>query len=559
MYAAIYSYEKENTIRKHLGNIIDINYNVTVRTFEFGDASVTGYFDFDIDANNALIYVICDEAGKQQHAGFIKNIKTKENRFQFLGDDFKRILDTDILLDYTGQAEPSFKLKDIFNKVANGILSSNRDNFLSHINLQFMLPDDETDTKIIADYTGQYIIVNALKFLKVYLAYFNYYLKTSYDIAQDTIFIEFDKSNFDEIVPIKLKDFIHEKTSNDIKVNKTIATVSFAPARLDPEWEESTEEYYNSQPDSNKASIHISETMPATSAYSPGFALRVVGSYSWIHATESDYTASTNKITKIIHDGSSSFCSSVTFQEAIEAMGDPSGYAPHTAVFLRKSIVTLDALLMRTIKICEFKTYIKLITTGTLMQYYKVGLYNYTKRPALPERVYVLGKDNNIYEGYDSIAKSNRHYPVVSKLYEAEHLSEAQINAVYELVNNRYIENIIITQHNTVDPLDLTGLDLYTMIRVYDDNGNYKDLPISEKTTTYAKCVAKTEIKLGFKKTLLTEIIKNDIGEENVIKQSGGQGSGGGTTVINEEYKIWTEDTAPDPEYYDTWFKPIGE
>ncbi|MDR4968357.1 MAG: hypothetical protein RG740_01930, partial [Acholeplasmataceae bacterium] len=437
----------------------------------------------------------------------------------------------------------------MYNRVANALLSSNRDSYISKMNLSFIIPNDQTNTKIVADYTGQYLIVNAIKFLKVYLSYFGYHIKPSYDVATDTITFEFKKRSA-VIVPIRLKDFTHEKTSNDIKVNRTIATIAYKPVAIDPDWEESNETYYNGQPENNKASIVYSETLPSTAGYSQGFALKVTGGHQWISATLSDYNNATNKLNKsIIQD--SVTCSFVSESVAISEAGDPNQYYDGTVIAFRYAISQGG-----TIALCTETTYLRLEYQEGMVSYYKRGEVTFTKRPDLPERVYLLGKDNQIYEGYNSIAEENRIYPIVSKMFEAQYLSEAQINAVYELVNNRYSENIIITINNMANPMDLSELELNTMVRVYDAD-SYKDIPISEKTTLYSKKEARTEIKLGFKKTLLTEIIKNDIGLPDVVKSSGG-GSGAGNTTIVEEYQIWTGNDAPNPDSYETWFKPVS-
>ena len=384
------------------------------------------------------------------------------------------------------------------------------------------------------------------------MSYYGYFIKPIYSVLEDEITFEFKKSNPNQTVEIKLKDFKHEKTSNDIKVNKTVATIAYKPEELPPEWEESTESYYNSQPESNRATIEESENLPPSTGYSPGFALKVITNqswYKWAEATFNDYIISTNKIRRtIITTGT---CGSVSVEEAIKQAGNPASYSLDTVIEYRKVISHEDG----TFEICPFVTYIKIVYGGLVAAYYKLGPITYKPRPNLPERVYLLGKDNQIYEGYNSIAESNRLYPIVSKIFEAEYLAEAQVNAVYELVNNRYVENIIITQDTIEQPLDLSSLELYTMIRVYDDDGEYKDLPISEKTTLHNTKETRTEIKLGFKKTLLTEIIKNDIGEGEVVKSSGSRG--GGTTTIIEPQEPWMGENTPDPNEHDTWFRPI--
>lgn len=549
MYAALYGYTKDGEYREHLGNVTDIEYTVNERVYDFGSAKIKGVCNFN--TTNALIYVINTENGKAVSSGFAKNIKPLEgNELSFDGDDFKRILDTDILIDFTGEAYPDFSLQAIFTRVANGVQEARRDGYMSKVALNFILPNDTTDTTVVADYTGQYIIVNALKFLKIYLSYFGYYIKPTYNVTTDEITFTFTSVNINNVTDIKLKDFKHESTSSDIKVNKTVATLTFSPVEVPPVWEDSTLAYFNSQPDSNRAEVQEAETLPPTTGYSPGFALKTTSQQSWAEAAYSDYMAAANKLTRTITktDGG---CSAVPLLEALEAAGSATQYNAGTVMMFRYNVIQPDG----SIVLCTGDTYLKIVKSPNY-SYYKLGTVTYTKRPDLPERVYLLGKDNQIYEGYNSIAEANRIYPIVAKIFEAQYLAAAQVNAVYEIVNNRYLENIIIDAEKVAQPVDLAVLDLYNIIRCYDDEGSYKELPISEKTTILNKKENRTEIKLGFKKTLLTEVIKNDIGMPDVIKTSGG---GGSSTTIIEQSEPWTGGDAPDPDDHNTWFKPLGE
>ena len=121
---------------------------------------------------------------------------------------------------------------------------------------------------------------------------------------------------------------------------------------------------------------------------------------------------------------------------------------------------------------------------------------------------YYRTTDNSIVRSDAAGAIDGRVYPVVTKIYESEYLADAQHDAIYELANSRYVDNVVIDNNSTVDPIDFEGYPLYTKIELYYGGRLYKTLPISEKTT---KCDGKgtnTKIKLGFKKVLLTEIIK---------------------------------------------------
>lgn len=553
MFAAIYSYDNENGRRKHLGNITNIAYVTTLRTFDFNTAEVKGKGTFKLE--KPLIYVINDNNGRPKFSGFIKKIAYKDSshNISFSGEDFKKILDTDILLDFSNVSILDFSLKGIFEKVAKEIAST-KDSFIMMLDLQFIIPDDTEDTKVIADYTGQYIIVNALQFLKVYLAFYGYYIKTNYIVASDQITIEFKKMT-EEVVAIKLKDFTHEKTTADIKVNKTIATIAYKTTTEEASWIESDQLYYDSQPFSNRATIN-SQVTPPTEGYSPGFALLLITDMTWQTATEAEYNSATIKSDayfrySFIEDPENNNVVSCpafgpSFNQAITVSGSAKNYDVGSVVRVRYRTISGELCV-------EHSTYIKAVTST--VHYYRLSDITYLPRPNLPEKIYTLGKNNKIYEGY--APEEERIYPIVTKLFESTYLSEAQLNAVYEIVNNRYVENIVIEQNNMINTLDLASLELNTKIRVYDENGNFKDIPIAEKTYTSVEKEEKVTIKLGFKKTLLTEIIKNDIGLPDVVKSSGA--GSGSTTVITEEGIVYSENEPLDAKEGTLWLKPIEE
>jgi hypothetical protein len=121
---------------------------------------------------------------------------------------------------------------------------------------------------------------------------------------------------------------------------------------------------------------------------------------------------------------------------------------------------------------------------------------------------YYRDSENNIVQSDAAGDIANRIYPVKAKIFESEYLADAQYDAVSELANARYVDNIIIDNNAVLDPIDLAAYPLYTKVDVYYDGKLYKTLPISEKITTADENGENTKVKLGFKKILLTEIIK---------------------------------------------------
>ena len=132
-----------------------------------------------------------------------------------------------------------------------------------------------------------------------------------------------------------------------------------------------------------------------------------------------------------------------------------------------------------------------------------------TARPStIATRYFYRNEDNDIVMS-DAVGNiSGRIYPVKAKWFEAENLSDALFEAVYELANSRYVDNIVIDNNAVTDPIDLAEYPLYTKVELYYDGKLYKTLPISEKITSLSSTGENTKVKLGFKKILLTEIIK---------------------------------------------------
>ncbi len=133
----------------------------------------------------------------------------------------------------------------------------------------------------------------------------------------------------------------------------------------------------------------------------------------------------------------------------------------------------------------------------------------YQPRPStIATKYYYRDTNNNIVQSDKFGNFSGRLYPVRAKWFEAEYLAEAQFNAVYELADARYVDNIVIDNNKTVDPIDFAAYPLHTKVSLYFEGVLYKTLPISEKITTFNGEGESIQIKLGFKKILLTEIIK---------------------------------------------------
>ena len=392
MYIALYDENKT-----HITNVDNTTYDLTTRVYDNDSFTAEGVCDVDI--NDAKIAVLCDDAGNYEYACFADEINPENNKRNVKGLDFKTLWDTEILLDYTPDGSFDGRLSKIFDKVA-ALVFDPTDAAIRKIPVEVIIPTDNTDTtETYGSYAGTYQTVNAYKFLKCYLKYYEYNISTRYDVAAGKIVFTFVKCN--DAVEINLRDFIHELTTTSTTTNKAVATIK-----------------YNVE-------------TPETDA-----------------------------------DGNIVY----TDTQKTDENGDPVFNDDGSPVYIPK----------------------------------------YKPRPsALATVYYYRTKNNDIVQADASGNVAGRLYPVKAKYYESEYLADAQFNAVNELANARYVDNIIIDNNAVIDPLDFSGYRLYTKVALYYDGKLYKTLPISEKITTLNGSGKSTKIKLGFKKILLTEIIKS--------------------------------------------------
>lgn len=391
MYIAVYDENKN-----HITNVDNATYDLTTRVYDNDSFSAEGVCAEDI--NDAKIAVLNDDRGNYEYACFADEIKPDKNKRTIKGLDFKSLWDTEIILDYTAEGSFDGRLSAIFSKIKTQVFDG-ADVAFNKIPVVVHIPADYTDTTATyGSYAGTYQLVNAYKFLKCYLKYYEYNIESYYDVAAGVIVFSFVKCT--DAVSVDLSDFIHELTTTSTTTNKTVATIKYD-----------------------------------------------------VETPETDA------------DGNIIY----TDKQKTDDDGNPAYDKDGNPVFIPK----------------------------------------YKPRPATLATVYYYrDKDNQIVQADAKGDLSGRIYPVKAKYFESEYLSDAQFNAVYELANARYVDNIIIDNNATIDPLDFAAYRLYTKVALYYGGKLFKTLPISEKITTLGGGGKSTKIKLGFKKILLTEIIK---------------------------------------------------
>lgn len=391
MYIAIYDENKN-----HITNVDNATYDSTVRVYDLDSFTAEGVNDVDI--NDAKIAVLNDDAGNYKYACFADEITPENNKRKIKGLDFKTLWDTEILLDFTADGSFDGRLSKVFECVKTAVFNG-ADAAIRKIPVEVIIQTDNTDTTATyGSLQGTYQFVNAYKFLKCYLKYYEYNIESFYNVAAGKIVFTFVKCT--DRVAINLSDFLYELTTTSSATNKAVATIK-----------------YNVE-------------TPETDA-----------------------------------DGNIIY----TNKQKTDENGDPVYNDDGSPAYIPK----------------------------------------YKPRPSTLATVYYYrNKNNDIVQADASGNIAGRLYPVKAKYYESEYLADAQFNAVNELANARYVDNIVIDNNVTLDPLDFSGYRLYTKVDLYYDGKLYKTLPISEKITTLNGSGANTKIKLGFKKILLTEIIK---------------------------------------------------
>lgn len=226
MYLAIYDENKN-----HITNIDNATFDLTQRVYDADSFSAVGQSVENI--NDAKYLILCDKSGKYMYSCFVDNITPEDNTRSVKGMDFKTVFDTEILLDYTSPASFDGRLSSIFRKAAELVLND-PDVMMQKIAVNLVIPDDATDTTgIFGSRQDTYEIVNAYKFLKAYLKYYEYNVEAAFNPVTGCIDIAFVRCTRRQT--LVLADFIHELQTTSQTTNKAVATLSFEPKQKDAE------------------------------------------------------------------------------------------------------------------------------------------------------------------------------------------------------------------------------------------------------------------------------------------------------------------------------------
>ncbi len=218
MYIALYD---EN--RKHISNVDNTSLDLTERVYDLDTFNADGICNDDV--NNSKIAVVNNDMGEYEYACLIDNITPDGRKRIIKGLDFKTLWETEILLDFTVDGSFDGRVSALFNYVKSAVFDS-VDAVIGKIPIEVIIPTDNTDTTVMfGSYQGQYVITDAYKFLKCYLKYYEYNIKSSYDVVEGKIIFEFVKNT--QEIEVDLNDFIYELTTSSSATNKAVATIKY--------------------------------------------------------------------------------------------------------------------------------------------------------------------------------------------------------------------------------------------------------------------------------------------------------------------------------------------
>lgn len=378
----------------HVGNVRDVKYEYTRRVYDFDTSNFSGLCDANI--TGALIFVLCNEYGDYEYSGFVKNLSQDKKLVKFKGEDFKTIFDTEIALNYTKETFTSPRiLENMFAEVIS-TLEEQIQIMTELIDIEFIIPEDEEDISWIGIHDFEYVVKNAKNFLKPYLAYYDYFIDSKFDRVNKKIVYEIKKTELEE--DIKLEDFEFEEKLTDVKTNQTEAVLK---------WETRNENEL------------VWQLMRGPLEEDPAY----TDEYYYVHQYH--------------------------YEE--QGQGKEPEAEPIIEFFNSRSkfVVVLH----------------KYQSPVPIVYYVYQTDFGRIERPDFDRAIYYLGLDNQIY--LETIEPENLRIPIKTKIFEEDIIANAQFKAINELVNNRYNENIILTNENC--PIDLSTLELNTMVNVYGE------------------------------------------------------------------------------------------
>lgn len=466
---------------------------------------------------------------------FIKNILEKEKKTELLICDFITLLENDTRVDFSKLTKermqalqecnnPNEFLTFCFNEFLTSFKFAPFNLHLKPLNIGTIA---NKEIKDLGEYQGQVVIVDFLKYIKVYLNYFNLVLKTDVKKDLNNVFyinyiIEKEKAESVEFLSVKncLNVETRPATTNhalaSIKYNNFFDTLELQEINLNEyeALENKKSVLVNYNKNYKKSLLENAQENQGIKTYervqewvelrSTNLSLeeaKMQGAFSVSYIKKNNQTK--QKLTQLVaQEGGAFFYIKENNKKLTEFLNPESSFV--ILIVYEIDLWTTDYEYVGVYKLYKRER-------NANKKYYKVvKVQDYKPRPQLDEIHYYLTDKNEIIKRNDNTQKIDGvQYPLKTIIKEESFLAEAQIKALYELYKNRYFLGASFTHKNKLKIGDRV-LFLYNLISY--------NLPITEIETKTQDNELITIYTIGNKRELLTQKIKDF--NNKIIKNS---------------------------------------
>ena len=211
----------------HITNLSHVTGMLITKVYDFDEIKLSGNDTMGVninDLNRAKLFRLNEDDGKEIYSGFVYKAKKKHNTVEIIGNDFRTIFDTNVVLIFSNLS--SWSVEAVFTILKSFPLQI-VDNAYIKIPLSIYVPKDSTVTdNIFGNPSKQLMNVNYYKYVLSYMKYYEYMLRSNLNWGQNSIDYYFIKSQ--NTHKIKLQDFEHDLSQNQPSINKTVAIMKFA-------------------------------------------------------------------------------------------------------------------------------------------------------------------------------------------------------------------------------------------------------------------------------------------------------------------------------------------
>lgn len=569
----------------HITNLRNITCELTTKVYDFDDIKLTGedVYEISIDElNKAKIFRLSEDDGTEVYSGFVYKISKQYNTITIQGNDFRTMLDTEILVDWSLYPTPAGvdELLDIvcyvFNHQPDLVAQSIQYNFTYDVEPTNNYQD------IFGEIPKEPMVMNVYKYLLTPLKYYDNRIISWFDWENNVL--RFHATGFRLTHKIRLKDFAYDLSQNQPQINKAIAVMRHAAfgykwvkqelasfwkdvlplqtqwATSQPTHPDSSYRWYSTgntrtyrewkyqQYDSvfdqwvdvydyyDTGIIQWSTNQPTAQ---PGYRWVWTGrqykewklqryysahiegpgwhdvtplqtqwaymqpsadsGYRWVQTGNLGQKEWKEQRQELVKQWSyTQPVASGNYRWTATGNANPTEYEYKLQQYVTEyvNVEPEEFEWSQTEPEEELEPNQRWFNTGETLP--PIGAVKY----------YYLTSENQIVESdqYGTNVE-NRIYPVKARIFTDEYLANAQYQAILELANQRYVDNIYLDADSPLNPINLTEIGLFDLVEVYDSN-YHKILPVSEKELRVGKDGRKFRLKLGFKKTKITDIIK---------------------------------------------------